>query len=78
MFKRMMNGLMLVAVAMATVAGYTGLEPARASVPGARVVETPAPIERTARAGDSCEERSARRRPIEPEGCIDPTALAAR
>jgi hypothetical protein len=82
MRERTINGAMLavvvtVLVAVMTMAGYQGGRLARASAAAAAV--SAVRVEMAARAVDSCVERPApRRRSIEPEGCIDPTAALTR
>jgi hypothetical protein len=67
MLKRMLNTVMFGSLLMSAVAGYAGMK--RAVPPAASA----------APAAASCEERPApRRHRIEPEGCFDPTVLAAR
>jgi hypothetical protein len=86
-FDGAINGVMLMAVVGATTAimataalvGH-GQWPRAAAASEAARVETPALIERAVRApvsSDSCDEPPARRRPREPEGCVDPTAALA-
>ena len=57
------------ALVVATMAGCWAVEPARAParLPSASSNEL-------ARAAQSCDEPPVRRRPLEPEGCIDPSA----
>ncbi len=75
-------------MATAAVVGHAqwpGAAAGASAAPAAARVETTASIEMAGRemaarapvSSDSCDERPVRRRPREPEGCVDPTAALA-